>query len=102
MKYTILKPEDLEVLERLMELPLEDECRKSLMRMYGEDGYRSKYLREQMQEHPRLCPKDCFMCGACIPELEGSLLFLITSEMKCYIDYDTVTASDRNTSGIVL
>ena len=99
MKYTILKPEDLEVLERLMELPLEDECCKSLMEMYGKDGFRQKYLNGQTKR-PKLCPKNCFMCGACVPELDTSLLFLITSEMKCCIDYCKTNAADKDITDI--
>ena len=87
MNYTTLKPEDLEVLERLLEAPLRKDCRASLIAMYGEGGFRSKYLKEQVNK-TFVCIKDCYMCGKCIPELEGPLLFLITDQMKCYVDDD--------------
>jgi len=81
MEFTSLKPEDFEVLERLLESYLPKKDRETLLKKFGKDSHRSEVHRIQEKRY-QTCDRDCLVCNMCMPYMEEPLLYLIVEEMK--------------------
>jgi hypothetical protein len=79
--YTHLKPEDLDILERLLEDSLSPKSKEYLQAIFGKGGHRSQVFAIQESASGN-CDSDCPNCNVCAPHMEEPLLYLVTKEIQ--------------------